>query len=324
MAMTEIGGFDGIESTVSNNKERNDAMAAIVAKHTKQVEHEFKSAGDDASILMPPEEKPAAEAPAAEPVVEAAPEPKVEKAPEPVAETPAEPVKTVKLKVDGQEVEVDEAAVREAGIKALQKDHAADRRLEESKRVLAEAREIAARLNPPKPAQPEPPQFDAAAISQKIRFGSEEESVTAINTLFQNAQQNKPVLPVEAVQMIVRQETEAQRALETFKTEFPEIVADQRLLALAIDSENRRLAQIRAGQIAPTSHTEAYRQHGAAIREWLGVIKPSQPVLEKLERKASAPAQPQAASAKKAAPVEVKEPTPQEIVERYRKQRHQI
>src|SRR5688572_7900787 len=126
---------------------RDEIMAEIHKSRHEQLEKEFKEGGGDLSILEPADKK---EEPKPEVKEEAKPEeevPPVEGEAKPEEEKPEEPVKAkVKIKVDGQELEVEEDAVREAGIKALQKQSAADKRLEESARLKKEAEAEARRI----------------------------------------------------------------------------------------------------------------------------------------------------------------------------------
>jgi hypothetical protein len=62
------------------------------------------------------------------------------------AEAAAGASKKIKIKVDGQEQEVDESAVLEAGMRTLQKESAADKRLEEATKARDEAERLRKRV----------------------------------------------------------------------------------------------------------------------------------------------------------------------------------
>lgn len=145
-----------------------------------------------------PEETPAE--PKAEPKPEPKPEPQAAAEPEqpkeepkaepaaaapqtvtPAPDAPAEP-KTVRVKVDGEEMDVPEEEVEAAGgVKAYQMLRAADNRLKKANEALAETRRMQAEaLTKQAPAKPS--ETDAQFIASKldeIRFGTPEQGAAA-------------------------------------------------------------------------------------------------------------------------------------------------
>lgn len=91
-----------------------------------------------------------------------------------------------KLVIDGQEQEVPLSKIMDAGKRALQKDLAADKRLEEATKLLRRAEEIASQVPPGKGAQSteDPTKSDAdrtqlRELLKAIRYGSDEEAEVA-------------------------------------------------------------------------------------------------------------------------------------------------
>jgi hypothetical protein len=321
---------------------RNEIMAEIQKARQEQLAQEFKEGGGDLAALEPAD-KPAVEPEAkvetpapegATPAVEA--EAKQEEA---APETPPEePVKAkVKIKVDGQELEVDEEAVREAGIKALQKQSAADKRLEESARLKKEAEAEARRILEDakrQAAQPnqdvtQPPQQGATSVERltddrfietvkKVQYGGEAEAGQALRDLISEAVKagKSPELTLNEVGEYL----EFREATKWAHDEYKEILGDSKLKTL-FSSEEKRLRA--AGDMRP--YREVYSDIGNGLREWLKekvpTPTPAAPPTRQ-ERKASVVVIPTAA-ARQPAPTQPKEPSPSEVIDRIRAARHQ-
>lgn len=90
-----------------------------------------------------------------------------------------------KLVIDGQEQEVPLSKILDAGKRALQKNLAADKRLEEATKLLRRAEEVASQVPPGKGTQTaDPPKSDAdktqlRELLKAIRYGSDEEAEVA-------------------------------------------------------------------------------------------------------------------------------------------------
>lgn len=286
------------------NTERNDArlsaeeqIAARVnaAQAEDLVEVEANEQGDlqyvrdEKGRFASPEEAAAPEP--EEPAPVAAPAP----APEPA---PVE-VRKRTITVDGQTIEVEESRLIEAGTRLLQKETAADKRLQEAARIKREAEEYAARVGHREPSQDAPSQALSQEVPSPATFSPE-----MLDSVLETKIYNR----------------EAQKAAESFRKEFPEIAADPHLMNMAATLENQRLSTVTALGESLGDPFEAYRSHGVAIQQWLGKYKPVATSEEKVERKRTITAVP-AASAKAPAPQDDKPPTIQQIIAEERKSR---
>lgn len=267
-------------------------------------------------VVEEPKEEPktevAAEAPPAQP----------EPAVEPVA-APVAPV-MVKQKVDGEEYEVSQAEIDEAGgPTAWRIAKANENRLKKTNETLAEIRRAQAELaewtkRNQTPAQPEVShqQFIAERMD-KIRFGSPEEAAQAQLEIAERLNP-KPADPNQIVEAAVMRISN-QQAVTKFRQDFADIVSDPLLSQWAITLERQRMAEIKGS----VDWNNFYSKLGNDIRSRLGrqsqpataptvatTGNPSQPS-EKEARKASITTLPTAA-ARAELPKEAKELTPEE------------
>jgi hypothetical protein len=285
---------------------RRDLMEQIIANDLENKAKEIEQGGGKREDLIPAEEAKAeakAEAPA-------------EEAPAPAeAETPAEPEKpaekTFKIKVDGKEQEVPESKVIEFGIKTLQKETAADARLVEANKAREEANRLLAHVqnsqNPePSKDAPKATGEDVKALAHAIQYGSEEEAAEALKKLKGNA----GLTPEQAAAM-VDERMEFRTAEGWYKRECKDIAEDPYLHRLFLDGERSKR---QAGDNRP--YLELYGDIVKEVRDWLGAKAPKQadPLAEKRVLKSQSVPQPAAASARKPAPQEQKEPTPKEVI----------
>ncbi len=249
--------------------------------------------------------------------IEAKPEPQPEVQQEEVAAAPAAPVvqeapqKRVRsLVVDGQTIEVDEDKVIEAGTRALQKETAADRRLQEATRLKQQAEELLSRARGQNPA----PSQDEPQAAQAIN-GVTPETLT---TLVQGLRQ-------EVTQEVMTNLT-AQQAVEKFRSEFQDIASDPDLWLIAVSKNQQRLDHAAAVGAPAGDDLEAYRKIGAEIRAKFAANKPASKTVEvpedKAERKRTITAIP-AVNAKAPAPQEQKPKTLSEQIDEMRRKRAQ-
>lgn len=269
------------------------------------------------------------EAPEAKPAEEQAKEPG--NAPEQDAQaletqTPEEPEKPqerlITIKVDGREMQVPESQIIEAGRRTLQKEVAADKRLEEATRLLREA-EARAKQPPKQDVAQAPQQYDAATLAQALTSGDPQLAALAVEEIQKAGRQPQQAIPPEAIFGFVRQEIEATTAQEQFKSEYADIVKDPFLLQLAVNLEDQRLAKVAAGLEPVIPLYEAFKQHGEAIRKWRGTQAQGETLSEKRERKSTVQTLP-SAKAKAPAPEQDKPETTEDIIQQMRKSRRQI
>lgn len=237
-----------------------------------------------------------AAAPAAQPAV-AADEP----APV-VAPVAPEAPRMVAIVVDGQTIEVEESRILEAGKRTLQKDHAADRRLQEAANTKRQAEELlrqAQQLSVPD-AAPNPALPQGAPQAPQATFTPEMLDTVLENKLYYR---------------------DAQKAAAKFREDFPEIAADPHLMNMAASMENQRLMTVTALGESAGDPFEAYRKHGEAVRAWMTKLGgPAPDMNDKQERKRTITAIP-AANARAPAPQAPKVLTVSEIIEEERKSR---
>lgn len=270
---TQTATPEGVEDeVVGTNNPRNDALREIAARSDANAAENAKESYED---------------------LEAEPEP-----------TEPEP-ELVTIKVDGEERQVPKHLVEEAGIRALQKESAADKRLEEATLLFREAQNLRQQV----PTEKLPQQEDAAVtLAKAIQYGTEDQAAEAIRRL----QGHASVTP-EALQSFVADQIEFRDAAHQFKREFKDILSDPLLekLAYTLEDEKRK-----AGDKRP--YAELYTEIGTELRKRFGKTPE-----DKLEKKADIVNIP-SASARRPAPPAEKPETPSQIVEKMRAARHQI
>lgn len=205
--------------------------------------------------------------------------------------------------VDGKEVRVERAKLIEAGKRTLQKESAADRRLQEATETLrrAQALERSALQRQPSSDAGEDSQMPSSDASN----GSGEQSMPDIGTTVESVLWNR----------------DASKAAKQFEREFEDIVKDPFAMRLVVQLENERLqnAAAEGAVLYREDPWEAYKTHGEKVREWLGKSKPSTPAIseDKSERKRSTTTV-QGASAKVPTSQNQKPLTTSEQIERMR------
>jgi len=243
--------------------------------------------------IEPPEPEPELD----DSVITAPPAP-----PEP--EVPAGP-RMMSIVVDGQTIEVEESRILEAGKRTLQKDHAADRRLQEASETKRRAEALLAQAQrlsiPDANAEPDPaPSQDAPQQQAQATNGLDP---AMLDTYLEN-------------RLYMR---DAQKAAAKFRDDFPDIAADPHLMNIAAGLEQQRINTATALGEPLGDPFDAYRKHGEAVQAWLQQRTGNKPEVpaDKLERKRTITAIP-AVNAKAQAPQAPRELTTSEIIEQQR------
>lgn len=229
--------------------------------------------------------------PGAEPAPAAAPapgEPVAAIEPAPAAAIPSPPaaveaIKMTKQKVDGEDYDVSQTEIDEAGGPgAWRIARAAENRLRKTNETLAETKRIQVQmaqwLAQNMSQQPKPPdaEFIAAQI-EAIRFGTPEQASTALTEIM--ARGTQKIDPAQIMSQAVIQ-VRRQSAAEKFGQDFTEVSSNPTLMRLAQTIENDMLAELQRGgatlaQFAAFDWNKFYGMIGNQVRSVIG--KPSQP-----------------------------------------------
>lgn len=307
---------------------RSEAMAEILKNREAQIDEELKEGGtkdgiavltkdqSDADPLKPEsvpaedwaamsdeqknleiaaeaERKKAAEAKSE--VVEETAEEKsareAKEAEEKAATEAAAAPKKIKGKVDGQEVEFDESKVMEAGLRALQKESTADKRLEEATKAreeadrLKKAAEQAAAAAAAAPAK----KTDQEVLAEKdalrpivkaIQYGGEDEAAAALLEYGQKMAQLGQANAITAAEL--HNMLDLREAQKYVRTEYADVMSDEKLKKLFVSEVNAKLA---TGDARP--YQEICKDVGDELRTWKGAPA---------KQEATQPAKPQGAS----------------------------
>lgn len=282
-------------------------------------------------------ETPPATAPAAAPEAPAATAPS-----QPAATAPAgiDPNADYDITVDGMTVKLKGSQI----LSRVQKGEAADYRLQEASRLLAEARRTAGQpAQPPvqgAPSQPaapaQPAAMDETQLAYLIQFGTTEQAAQAIKAL--NAQRPDTVTQeglrnyMAQLPRIVETQLAFREGLAFAKKEYGDLLDDPYLRPLFLHRENEMR---KAGDQRP--HVELYKAIGDDLRKHFNRPAPAQAVAaptlqpaatptmaQKQAAKAAAPAAPRLAAARLEGGAETAKPkTREEIIDGMRKARGQ-
>jgi hypothetical protein len=302
-AATETGvADDGSEDTVQRPPNpRDEVLAQLAAQHQKVLDEE-------AGVKPEPEEKQeeSEENEALDKVgSESNNGTEAEKAEEVKTAPKKEPeVELVTIRVDGVPMQVPRDRVLEMGVRTLQKEVSADKRLEEATRILRDAQ-----------AKVQGPQVSGEDLARLVRHGSDEEAAQVMNHLA-GRQQATPEEIIHAASQMAIQQMRLEGDAEWFKREYSDVMSDPYLVRLLTVEEDRRRAE---GDNRP--HRELFSDIGNDLRKWRGgqsnVVATQQ---QKQERKATITNVPSAA-ARKAPPAAEKEQTVDDIIAGMRKAR---
>ena len=244
---------------------------------------------------------------------------------------PAAPEETRTLIIDGQTVQVPVSKIYDTGTRALQKEIAADMRLNQASALLAEAKRIAEQQHQPQ-QQPaaQVNELNDDQLAELIQFGTKEQAAQAIKALRGSSPQIKPEEIVRAAQQAVAPQMAFEAAKNFAVAEYGDILNDPDLGAIFLNREN---ALRKAGD--QRGYTELYKAIGDDIRTKFNRPKPGQAAVpaaspstvtrtmaEKQAAKAQAPAAPRLASARlDGEGSQPRPPTNAEIIDRQRRAR---
>lgn len=233
------------------------------------------------------------------------PEQEVERQePEQQANNLEPPKKKYSLVVDGNTIEVDEDKLIEAGRRTLQKQEAADRRLQEAQRLKQQAEEL---LNKAKSSGPS--QEDAQTAERQPAQAIEGLTPETLPTLLQGLEQR------------VLSTLDAKQAVQKFREEFQDIASDPDLWQLAVARNQQRIDHAAAVGEPLGDDLAAYRKIGQELRSKFAPKAVEIPA-DKLEKKRTITAIP-AVNARAPAPQEQKTKSTSEQIEEMRKLRAQ-
>jgi len=196
----------------------------------------------------------------------------------PAIEAAPEAPKTVRVKVDGEEFDVPEAEIEEAGgVKAYQKDRVAENRLRKSNEALAEVRRGQAQLaawlqqqQAPKVPQQTPEAFIMEKVDV-IRYGSPEESAAALREVMER---NNPRVDSNAIVGQAVSVMQQQAAEQQFVQEFADLVHTPLVLKTIIREKDERIADAAKNGNRIADWPTFYRSLGNEMRS--AFSKPNQ------------------------------------------------
>ena len=222
----------------------------------------------------------------------------------------------VRIKVDGVETEVEREKVFDAGLRAMQKESAADRRLQEATEILRRAEE-AAKLTKEQIAHAESPpqQWDDESIAWVLENGTDEDKAQAVGQLRGRNNATPEQIAQRATALALdRLDFESER--NRFVSEYDDIVKDPYLLQLAISAEDKAIA---SGDKRP--RRELYKEIGEGIRSWKGGLSGGTSSMDDKRAAKTNIVNLPSASSKNTAPEQKKPLTASQVIEDIRKSR---
>ena len=302
--------------------EREQTMAEITARVRQERDDEIKASGGDvidttSATVADPSAAPAPDQPGPAADDATPPAPPADEATPSTPPAGAAPIEDlVTIKVDGVMQQVSRDKIYEAGLRAVQKESSADRRLEEATRLL---REVEQRIAPPPVQNTPPPQaWDEEIIAYALAHGTEEQKAEAVRQIRGGRQEMAtPDQIANNVEARILDKVDFQSSAAWFQDTYKDIVSDPYLLQLASLQEDHMRAN---GDKRPRK--ELYAEIGDGLRKLKGGGVPVTTLEEKRTQKAGITNLP-AASARKTTPQAPAAKTPSQIIEEMRTKRGQ-
>ena len=202
-----------------------------------------------------------------------------------------------KIKVNGKEFELS----TEELIARAQKVESADQYILDASRMRREAENAQNTQKPvPVPTGPTADELleERRALVRAIQMGTEEEAMGALEKL---QRPQRPAFSADDMARTVDERLTFKDAVRRFETDFQDVLSDPVLKQLALQKDQQLLAQ---GD--KRDYWERYSEIGGELRSWKQSLVPTAPAVSptqqaldsKQQRKANAPSQPKAASAR--------------------------
>lgn len=260
-----------------------------------------------------------------EQVEETTKEPVVEQTTTPVVAPAFDPDQEYDLVVNGKPMKVKGSQILERGKMALQKETAADQKLELASRLL---QEVQAKVAPPAQAVEKPVSLSDEQLAEIIQYGTKEQAAQAIAELRKAGQSSETaqLMMAKHLPQVVSDQLAFHEAAKFVQNEYGDLLTDPYLKQLFFMRENQ-LRQ--TGDSRP--YVELYKSIGEELRTHFnkpkttpGTQQPAPKTMEeKVAAKAAAPAAPKLASARMEGKGEAKAPSREEIIAQMQKARGQ-
>lgn len=171
----------------------------------------------------------------------------------------------VKIKIEGEESEVDEDKIIEAGIRTFQKESLADKRLQEATELLKQAK---AKEEHNEIIEEDDMLYSTQDVLDMYAMGDTESAAEALNAIIERRSQatvNMDEIREELKKGVQTEflEREFKNAVSRFQQEYPDIYEDHRLMAV-VAAEEQRLRN----EGDERTYWEIYNEIGKNVREW--------------------------------------------------------
>lgn len=215
----------------------------------------------------------------------------------------------VVLKIDGEEVRKTKADVEaHGGVRTYQMELAAEKRLEEAKRILNDAKSLRPADQPAQIETTKQPSDEE--LIEEIRMGDAASAAEAQRKLMRKHNSSP-----DQIQAIVRQTIDHQLAVQEFQKSYPEVWADEDLLSLAMRKEQVRRS---SGDTRPPA--ALYKEIGEELRTKFGKSQ----TMETKEARKGTITNIASAKVKTTAPEPERAPSPSELIESMKRSRGQL